>query len=607
MPNPGTNAETSHRLCAILFADMVGYSSLPQTEALSHKEQMLTFARECLRGHTGRLVKTLGDGFLAEFQAATDAVGFAIELQERVAQHNASVAARQRFRLRIGIHAGEVVVRGDDVEGSTVNVAARTEPLAAPGGICLTEPVWRQVQETLPRAADRLGRLRVKGIGRQFCFYHLAPERTGLAARCWLRARLFFNWPGRLPASIVAVGVLLALGVWLRPFGGEILDHFFPPTATRLVERAKQGLERYDRPNAVGKAIKDLREALRLEPSFTEAQAALSLAYWRRYQVTKDQGDRFEAWSQSSNVVARFADSHLARFVQGVVAKNEGRLHDATNHLARANIAAEWEDGEVLLELAFACQGLNEPSNAVYYAQKAELVQRKPWYFFNTLARYRLSLDDLVGAQTNLEAALVIADDNPTVWLNLGQILELELPATRTNLAAQLQAKRALACLNRSLKLKPTASAYEGVGLHYLKETNWLAAATNYLTAAWLNPARYELIGKAGLTLTHVPGREAEGRQLLASAVDKVKAVKENTWQPVDAANLGLYQAALGQGDEASRTFRKAWDERANDSRVRYLMLEAIERLTNQGQTNAAQQLKHMLDPAPENSHTSGK
>jgi class 3 adenylate cyclase/tetratricopeptide (TPR) repeat protein len=587
MSNPGTKSDTTQHLCAILFADMVGYSSLRQADALQFKEEMLTLAREGIQRCEGRVVKTLGDGFLAEFPAATSAVVFAIELQERVASRNKGAAARQRFRLRIGIHAGEVVLREGDIEGTTVNIAARTEPLAGPGGICLTEEVWQQVRETLTRPADRLGRLRVKGIRRQLCFYYLHPPDAGWSARWKLRGRLFLNWPGRLPGSILAAGLLIALAVWLRPFAADILEHVFPPTALQRVQRARQQLERYDLPDHTDRAMANLLQALprdSADPLSAEVQSLLSLAYWRRYQVTADEADRFQASKQSSSVVSNFPGSHVARFVQGVVAMNENRLADATNHLACANDAAKWEDGEVLLQLAFASQLLKDSSGAANFERAAWRVKRKPWYFFNTLGRYRFLLDDLTGAQTNLEAALAIAGDSPTVLLNLGLMLEV-----------QGEGSRALAYFRKALRLWPAAGAY-GMGQHYLRQTNRLAAATNFLLAAQLNPARYDFPGLAGLALIKVPGRQSQAVELLANAQDKVKSLLNNAWNPVAAANLGLYQAALGDAEQSCRTFETLWQQYPSVPQVSKNVSEAIERMREQGKIAEADRLQRMID-----------
>ena len=154
------------------------------------------------------------------------------------------------------------------------------------------------------------------------------------------------------------------------------------------------------------------------------------------------------------------------------------------------------------------------------------------------------------------------------------------------------------------MELGLTAPAYEGLALHYLLETNYLAAGTNYLTAARFAPLRYELVGKAGLWLVYVPEQQAEGRDLLTRAVDKAKARMATAWTPVIAADLGLYQAALGQADEACLTFEKAFREEPSDTRPRYELSEAIERLENQGETNAARRLQQLLDKSAPAGHS---
>ena len=120
-----SNSDTSiHQHCAILFADMVDYSSMREEDALQFKDEMMELAQRGLPERSGRIVKTLGDGFLAQFPNASGAVAFAIDLQDCVAKRNQGLPARRQFRLRVGIHAGEVVLRDGDVAGATVNIAA---------------------------------------------------------------------------------------------------------------------------------------------------------------------------------------------------------------------------------------------------------------------------------------------------------------------------------------------------------------------------------------------------------------------------------------------------------------------------------------------------
>ena len=129
------------KLAAIMFTDMVGYSALAQrNEALAL--EVLDEHRGLLRGivgrHGGREVKTMGDGFLFEFPSALSAVQGAAEMQQALYQRNQTIPMERQVRIRIGIHVGDVVLRADDIHGDGVNIAARIEPLAASGGICVS-------------------------------------------------------------------------------------------------------------------------------------------------------------------------------------------------------------------------------------------------------------------------------------------------------------------------------------------------------------------------------------------------------------------------------------------------------------------------------------
>jgi adenylate cyclase len=141
-------ARVERRLTAILAADVAGYSRLMGVD----EEGTLT-ALKGYRGdisdpkiaeHRGRIVNTAGDGFLAEFASAVDAVRCAMEIQRGMAEHNASTPEDRRIELRIGVNIGDVIVDADDIYGNGVNIAARIEGLASPGSICLSESAYRQ-------------------------------------------------------------------------------------------------------------------------------------------------------------------------------------------------------------------------------------------------------------------------------------------------------------------------------------------------------------------------------------------------------------------------------------------------------------------------------
>jgi hypothetical protein len=138
------------RLAAILSADVVGYSRLMGIDEAGTLSRLNALRRELIdptiAAHSGRIVKLMGDGALVEFSSAVDAVTCAIEIQRKLRDHDASPSEADPIRFRIGINVGDIIIEGDDILGDGVNVAARIEGVAEPGGISISEDAWRQVQ-----------------------------------------------------------------------------------------------------------------------------------------------------------------------------------------------------------------------------------------------------------------------------------------------------------------------------------------------------------------------------------------------------------------------------------------------------------------------------
>ena len=172
------------KLAAIMFTDMVGYSALSQRdealalELLGEQQRLL---RTQFALFNGREVKVTGDGFLVEFPSALEATQCAIETQRAIAARNATQPAERHIRVRVGIHVGDVVHREADMYGDGVNIAARIEPLAQGGGICLSETVYAQVQNKLKVPLQKLELTQLKNIETPMEVYRVVlPWETGV-------------------------------------------------------------------------------------------------------------------------------------------------------------------------------------------------------------------------------------------------------------------------------------------------------------------------------------------------------------------------------------------------------------------------------------------
>src|SRR5215813_8672278 len=168
------------RLAAIMAADVVGYSGLMEHDeagtlaALADRRKAILeplFAK-----YRGRVVRLMGDGTLAEFASAVDAVQCAVDIRKAMREANAPLSEDRAIVLRVGLNLGDVVVEGDDLYGDGVNIAARLEAMADPGGICLSAAIHQQVERLLPFAFTDLGDQALKNIARPVRVYCIVDD-----------------------------------------------------------------------------------------------------------------------------------------------------------------------------------------------------------------------------------------------------------------------------------------------------------------------------------------------------------------------------------------------------------------------------------------------
>ena len=172
---------TAHRrLAAILAADVAGYSRLMGEDEEGTHARLQAHLRELvdpkIAEHHGRIVKNTGDGLLAEFSSVVDAVRCAVEVQRGMIARESEVPHERRIKFRVGVNLGDVIAQNDDIYGDGVNIAARLEGLAEPGGICISRTVRDHTRDKLPHQFEDMGEQSVKNIARPVRVYALRSE-----------------------------------------------------------------------------------------------------------------------------------------------------------------------------------------------------------------------------------------------------------------------------------------------------------------------------------------------------------------------------------------------------------------------------------------------
>jgi len=221
-----TRSDVQRKLTAILCTDVVGYSRLMGDDhegtLKTLEENRLVFSDK-IKEYNGRVVNSPGDSILAEFGSVVDAVSCAVEVQNELAKRNHDLPENRKMEFRIGVNLGDVLVKDTELYGEGVNVAARLQTLADPGGICISGNVYDQVKNRLPLQIESLGTQKVKNIAEPVTAYKVLIKAGDVAPQAaWLRRVS----TGKRRMVALAMGVLLAVAGIAGYFASRL--HFQP-------------------------------------------------------------------------------------------------------------------------------------------------------------------------------------------------------------------------------------------------------------------------------------------------------------------------------------------------------------------------------------------
>ena len=563
------------RLAAILAADVKGYSHLTELNEEASTATLRMYravVEESISAHRGHVFSSAGDGVVAEFPSVVEAIRCGVEIQNEIAERNASVPEDGRMQFRIGVNSGDVIAEENNLYGTGVNVAVRLEQLAEPGGICISQTVYDQVRKIVEIPFEDIGEHRLKNIADPVHVYRILP-----APLPWL-SRLFSRTNIRRRRLGVAAGVLLLLlavgagsfylrqpaALWdallggglslpdqaaiaVLPFDDMSATHDQQYLADGITEELITGLAKFpelivmarnstfaykDKPTEVRQVGKDLNVRYVVEGSIQRADqnvrvTAQLIDTTTGHQIWADRYDR-----QVDNIFAIRDD--ITRSIAGTLGGRAGKLAQAE---------------------AARVSGKNPNSFTAYdYVMKG-------WYAYNKFTR-----EDNAAARDLFEQARKIDPNYARAYAGLAWTYELDYDFEWTD-DDEKTLKLALENATTAVRLDPNDSqAQWALGWAYLYNRQYDQAMAHYLRARELNPNDAEVLAEMGSLLIYI----GQPKQ----AIDQEKeAIRLNpnhyNWY---VYYVGWAYEEAGMPKEAIEIFEQAIDlQNPNEEQLWYL------------------------------------
>jgi adenylate cyclase len=431
-----------------MFTDMVGFTASAQTDeanALKLLEEQEELLRPLFRAYQGREIKSTGDGFLVEFDSALRAVQCAVDIHRHLQERNANRGGSP-IRLRIGVHLGDVEERGGDIFGDSVNLAARIEPMAEPGGICISGAVFGQIQNKIPNRLEKLGPTALKNVRYPIEVYRVVV-------------------PGTVPEA-------------LSPYSG--------PAGLAVLPFANISPDPNDEYFADG-----LTEELITVLSLLRGLRVIARTSVMPYKSTSKRVSQIGSELHVSSVLegsVRKAGNRLRVSAQLIDVASEGHLWAATYDRKLDDVFAV--QTELARQVAEALRIELRPSEGVRLGTK--LLPRPDSYLAYLKGRTMLHSDtraSLEGARQQFELAISLDAGNASAHSGLADVTRLtgwwfpEVPRSQWNESARLLAARAI-------ELDPNlAEAHASLGLAAWDDFDYPAAERELKLALSLNPS----------------------------------------------------------------------------------------------------------------------
>ncbi len=551
------------RLAAILAADVVGYSRLMEADEEATVRTLSTY-REIIVGlvasHHGRVFGSAGDSVIAEFASPVEAVRCAADIQRELEAHNVDLPEDRRMRLRIGVNLGDVIVEGDNLLGDGVNIAARLETLAEPGGISLARSVFDQVKKQLDLGYEYLGEHEVKNIAEPVPVYRVLTEPEAAGKVIGEKKRATQAWKRVALAATVVVLIGMAGAVtWLRPWEPTIEPASVERMALPLPDRPSIAVLPFT--NMSGDPEQEYFADGLTDDLITDLSKVSGLFVIARNSVFVYKDKPVKIRQVAEELGVRYVLEGSVRRAGDDVRIN-AQLIDATTG---GHIWAERYDGS--LDNIFAVQdkfvrrivkalALNlspEEQEEIGRGQTSNIEAREA--FQRGWAHYlRATPENYVTAVSFLEEAVRLDPDYGRAYAALASIygnVREKGWQTRLGLTPDDTLEKALAYLEKTREYPTPLGHQAASGFHSFagRHEEAIAEAENAIALNANNPAGYFARAKA---LTYA-GRPDEAIEMIR------KAMRLDPLYPPDYAfHLGMSRFAMGRFDQAAAPLEEA-------------------------------------------------
>jgi adenylate cyclase len=478
------------KLSAILSADVVGYSRLMGDDEAATVKTLETYKgvmSSLIKQHRGRVVDSPGDNLLAEFGSVVDAVQCAVSIQKELQTRNADLTENRRMEFRIGINLGDVIEEDDRIYGDGVNIAARLEALADPGGICISKTAFDYIENKLPFGYRFIGEQSVKNIAKPIGAYKVLMETRLIDEGDEQKAKAPF-WRSK---AVLSFGIILILVL-----GGILYWNFYSrepsikPDQESTVPDVKEGLKTIavlpfddispdkDQEYFVDGLSEEILNAIDQIPGLTVKARTSSFSF-------KDQGKTIE------EIAGLLGVNYI---LQGSVRKAGDALRITARLIKVADVSSLWSEtynrelkdifiiqediaNSVADKLKLTLEALNliggtENIEAYELYLVAEGIKRKPSEF--TLSKQGLE---------TIDAALALDPEFADAWIMKARFLD-NLSIFETSKLSDMELKAAISSVQKAIEIEPNlASGYFLLGMYAADGGNWIDSELNFQKA----------------------------------------------------------------------------------------------------------------------------